>query len=95
MTMAARAEAAQALLNAANTLTPRIVQLQEPEPSAALLKQSACRVGEDQLEVLPLHSSPKRDDVLSAYAQRIEMQRKQSKQSRRGGGRSGGVAASE
>ena len=91
VTMAARAEAAQALLNAANTLTPRIVQLQEPEPSAALLKQSA-RVGwvRDQLEVLPLHSSPKRDDVLSAYAQRIEMQRKQSKQSRRGGGRSGG-----
>ena len=90
---AARAAAARAAADAGAALAARIVPMAAPEPSAALLKQTA-RVGwvREQLEALPLHADPQRDAVLGAYASRAELLRKQSRRAprARGGGDGGG-----
>ena len=94
------AEARVHAASAASSLASRLVDLEDPGPSAAVLKQVA-RVGwvRDQLEALPLHDIPKREAVLEAYRAKADLERKQSKRMRRGraaddggGGDGGGIA---
>lgn len=77
--------------SAALTLAAGVVQLDAPEESATLMKQSA-RVDwvRSQLQAMSFHDNPRRDAILKACRDRADVARKQAKLQRQGGGGSSG-----